>query len=414
MEELQPEQRQYLRVSDVLEVEVEPIGAGNGALRKESTLDLAGGGIRLAGDAPVKPGDVIRLKLGIPGEGERGTLVCRGEVRWVQEGDAEAPGRYLYGVRFTDIPDAERDRLVKYVFSRHYGIRKQEGVAISVRNLRKNYGRIEALRGVSFEVMRGEIFALLGPNGAGKSTMTRILSTLLTPTSGSAQILCRDLMKEKQEIRRAVGYMPQAYVLYDDLTAVENLRFFGRAYGLHGRRLADLIDEALAFTELTARANDLFRTFSGGMRQRLSLACTLIHRPQILFLDEPTAGVDLKLRKSFWDYFHHLSETGVTVFVTTHQMDEVEYCQRVACIHEGRIALDDTPRNIRKLGLTRAVFVIGGERREFQVQDFDSALPGIIRELGGDAGRIESVEIYESSLEEILRDRIMGGVGVGR
>jgi len=284
---------------------------------------------------------------------------------------------------------------------------KEEVLAISVRNLKKNYGRIEALRGVSFDVERGEIFALLGPNGAGKSTITRILCTLLTPSSGEAKILGRDLMKQKQEIRRVVGYMPQAYVLYDDLTAVENLRFFGRSQGLHGRRLAELIDEALGFTELSGRANDLFRTFSGGMRQRLSLACTFIHRPEILFLDEPTAGVDLKLRKVFWDYFGKLSDQGVTIFVTTHQMDEVEYCRRVACIHEGEIILDDTPENIHRLGQTRVTFTIKGEQRSFEVNDLESALPGLIRDLGGDAAHIDDIDIRESPLEEILRDRIM-------
>jgi ABC-2 type transport system ATP-binding protein len=287
-------------------------------------------------------------------------------------------------------------------------ISTKEGLVICVHDLRKNYGRIEALRGVTFGVRRGEIFALLGPNGAGKSTMTRVLCTLLKPTSGEATILGYDLLKQRNEIRRNVGYMPQSYVLYEDMTAVENLRFFGRAYGLHGQKLAGLIDEALAFTELADRADDLVRTYSGGMRQRLSLACTFIHQPLILFLDEPTAGVDLKLRKSFWDYFNRLSGNGVTIFVTTHQMDEVEYCQRVACIHAGRIMVDDTPQNIRKMGVARITFTIRGKKCDFEAVDFESALPGLIRGLGPDAACIDSVEIAESSLEEILRDRVIG------
>lgn len=407
MEELPLERRQYLRVNDILNVEVEPVGT-EASPRRGRTVDVAGSGIRLACDTPVKRGDRLRLRLELPGAEAGGAIECDGEVRWVQEGDEEAPGGRLCGIHFHDIAEADRERLVHYVFSKHYGVEKEEGVAISVRDLKKNYGRIEALRGVSFDVRRGEIFALLGPNGAGKSTMTRILCTLLRPTSGSATILGYDLLRQRQEIRRNVGYMPQAYVLYEDLSAVENLRFFGRAYGLHGRMLADLIDEALAFTELSSRANDLVRTFSGGMRQRLSLACTFIHRPRILFLDEPTAGVDLKLRKSFWDYFNRLAGLGVTIFVTTHQMDEVEYCQRVACIHAGRIIIDDTPQNIRKMGVARVTFTIRGEKRAFEAADFESALPSLIRGLGPDAACIDCVEIAESSLEEILRDRVMG------
>jgi ABC-2 type transport system ATP-binding protein len=392
-------------VEDALDVKVR-LAADDKAPRYASSIDMSGGGIRLESDAPMKKGSWVWLEFGLPGSEEK--IECLAEVRWVQSGDAEAGSRFLYGVNFFDIEDPDRRRLVKHLFAKHYGYEREEGLAISVRDLRKSYGRIEALKGVTFEVDRGEIFALLGPNGAGKTTLTRILSTLLRPSSGAATVLGLDVATRRREIRRVVGYMPQAYVLYDDLTAIENLRFFGRAYGLHGRRLADLIVEALAFTELAPRANDLFRTFSGGMRQRLSLACTLIHRPKVLFLDEPTAGVDLKLRKSFWDYFLQLADLGITIFVTTHQMDEVEYCHRVACIHNGRIVLDDSPENIRKLGAARVTLNVRGRCVEHVVQNYKSALPGLIRELGDDASRIDSIDIRESSLEEILRDQIMG------
>jgi len=403
MEIKPPERREYVRVEERLEVSVRH-SAEDDAPRYASSMDIAGGGFRLMSDHPVKKGSWVWLEFKLPGDDEM--IECLAEVRWVRENSEEAPGKILFGVWFFDIEESDRRRLVRYIFSTHYGIEVEEGIAISINDLRKKYSRVEALRGITLEIKRGEIFALLGPNGAGKTTLTRILSTLIKPTSGRATILGYDLLKERRDIRPLIGYMPQSYVLYDDLTAIENLRFFGRAYKIHGRKLADLIDEALAFTDLAERAEDLVRTYSGGMKQRLSLACTLIHRPKILFLDEPTAGVDLKLRKAFWDYFKHLSDLGVTIFVTTHQMDEVEYCERVACIHDGRIIIDDTPENIKKLGATKVTFTIRGKKRENIVKDFESALPCLIRDLGEDAVNIDSVDIQKSSLEEILRDTI--------
>jgi len=399
------ERRRFLRVDDVTEISYSPIEEE--PLREAKTLDLGGGGIRLISKEEIPPGTTLSLRFDLPSD-PPSSISCSGRVAWIEEVTEEGETKYQQGITFIDIDEASRQKIIRYTFTKHYQLKKTEEVAIEVNQIKKSYGNLQAVKGVSLKIKVGEIFALLGPNGAGKTTLTRILSTLLYPTSGSAKVLGFDIIKDKREIRRLIGYMPQNYILYDDLTARENLEFFGKAYGLRGKTLWERVDEALAFTELERRGNDLFRTFSGGMKQRLSLACALLHRPKILFLDEPTAGVDLKLRKSFWDYFHQLSQTGVTVFITTHQMDEVEYCYRVAFMNLGEIIIDDTPKNIKSLGRTKLILTINDKRESFEIEDYSHDSAKILRDLGERSRQITSIEFEESSLEDILREKIRG------
>lgn len=399
------ERRGFLRVDDVTEISYSPIEEE--PLREAKTLDLGGGGIRLISKEEIPPGTTLSLRFDLPSD-PPASISCKGKVAWSEEVTEEGETKYQQGITFIDVDEANRQKIIRYTFTKHYQLKKTEEVAIEVNQIKKSYGKLQAVKGVSLKIKVGEIFALLGPNGAGKTTLTRILSTLLYPTSGSAKVLGLDIIKDKREIRRLIGYMPQNYILYDDLTARENLEFFGKAYGLRGKALWEQVDEALAFTELERRGNDLFRTFSGGMKQRLSLACALLHRPKILFLDEPTAGVDLKLRKSFWDYFHQLSQTGVTVFITTHQMDEVEYCYRVAFMNLGEIIIDDTPKNIKSLGRTKLILTVDGKKESFEVKDYSHDSAKILRDLGERSRQITSIEFEESSLEEILREKARG------
>ncbi len=287
-----------------------------------------------------------------------------------------------------------------------YGLKKEEGVVVDIKALTKKYGSLIAVDSVFLKINSGEILALLGPNGAGKTTITRILSTLLTPTSGEVKILGLDLLKDKNKIRSLIGYMPQSSVLYDDLTARENLTFFAKSYDIPKDEIQDRVDDALAFCELQKRSNSLFRTYSGGMKQKLSLAVALIHRPKILFLDEPTAGVDLRLRLNFWRHFHELSDAGITVFITTHQMDEVAWCSRVSFMQSGKIIVDDTPENIKKLGKTKVFIFFGGQKKEFETADYEKELPQILKNDIRDVADIEKIEIKESSLEEVIRELI--------
>jgi len=401
METKASERRQYPRVHDYLEVSVRHSGEHD-APRYASSIDIAGGGFRLAGEVPIKPKSYCWLEFTLPGDGAGELIECLGEVRWVRDGGEEAPGKLLFGVQFFDIEESDRRRLVRYIFSKHYGAEVEEGVAVSVKNIHKKYKRAEALRGVSFEMDRGEIFALLGPSGSGKTTLARILSARIKPTSGSVEILAYDALKHRKEIRRLAGCMPQKDELNGGLTAIEILKALGRAYKINERKLPDVVDEALAFTDLADLAEEKAGSLDAANRQRLSLACALVHRPKILFLDEPTAGMDPKNLKSFWDYFYHLSDLGVTIFVTTQNMEEAAYCKRAAYIHAGRIVVDGTPEDIGKLGATRVIFTIRGKKIERLVQDFEASLPGLIRDLGDDAINIDSIEIKKNSLEEIL------------
>ncbi len=223
------------------------------------------------------------------------------------------------------------------------------GKAIEVRNLTREFNGFRAVDNISFSVDRGEIFGFLGPNGAGKSTTIRMLTGLLLPSAGEGRVAGHDIIRESRLIKQHVGYMSQRFSLYEDLTAEENLRFFGGVYGLSDTRLKERVTEVLSLVGLLDRRRDLTRTLALGLRQRLALASAIIHEPSILFLDEPTSGVDPISRRNFWDLIYAMADRGVTVLVTTHYMDEAEFCDRLVLIYQGRIIAQGPPRTLKEL-----------------------------------------------------------------
>jgi ABC-2 type transport system ATP-binding protein len=224
--------------------------------------------------------------------------------------------------------------------------------AIVVEHLRREFGSLVAVEDLTLSVLQGEVFGMLGPNGSGKTTTIRMLCGLLEPTSGTAQVAGFDVRTQSEMVRRNIGYMSQKFGLYDDLTAWENLDFYASVYGLVGRERRQRMEELFTQFELTDRRNQPVGTLSGGWKQRIALACAIAHRPRILFLDEPTAGVDPAARRRFWDMIYGLARQKTTVLVTTHYMDEAERCGRVAFLSRGHlIALGTTEEVSRKFGL---------------------------------------------------------------
>jgi ABC-2 type transport system ATP-binding protein len=219
--------------------------------------------------------------------------------------------------------------------------------AIVVTNLSRHFGDFIAVDRVSFEVNRGEIFGFLGPNGAGKSTTIRMLNGLLLPTSGEGRVGGFDIIRENAQIKNHIGYMSQRFSLYEDLTAEENLTFFGGVYGLDPGHLKARITEVLTLVGLEARRHDLTRTLPLGLKQRLALASAIIHEPSILFLDEATSGVDPISRRNFWDLIYAMAQEGRTILVTTHYMEEAEFCDRLVLIYRGRIIAQGTPGELK-------------------------------------------------------------------
>jgi ABC-2 type transport system ATP-binding protein len=217
-------------------------------------------------------------------------------------------------------------------------------VVIDVRGLNKIFGRQHAVRDLALTVRRGEIFGFLGPNGSGKTTSIRMLCGLLTPTAGEGTCLGYDILREAREIKRHVGYMTQRFSLWEDLTIRENLRFVARMYGMD--EVKARVEAALGQLGLADRARQLAGELSGGWKQRLALAACLLHEPQLLLLDEPTAGVDPKARRDFWDQLHELAGHGITVLVSTHYMDEAERCHKLAYILNGRLLAQGTAREV--------------------------------------------------------------------
>jgi ABC-2 type transport system ATP-binding protein len=234
--------------------------------------------------------------------------------------------------------------------------------AIEVRHLTRRFGGFTAVDDISFEVRSGEIFGFLGSNGAGKSTTIRMLCGLLRPTSGSALVGGIDVAADPEGVKRRIGYMSQRFSLYESLTVDQNITFFGGIYGLESARLADRRAFVLDMAGLKGRERTLARDLSGGWRQRLALGCAVLHEPPILFLDEPTGGVDPLSRRQFWRLIDSLSASGVTVLVTTHYLDEAERCHRVALIHAGRLATIGTIPEVKSVFATRPILEIRADR----------------------------------------------------
>ncbi len=299
------------------------------------------------------------------------------------------------------------------------------GTAVEVRGLVKRFGDFTAVDRVSLTVKRGEIFGFLGPNGAGKSTTIRILCGLLTPTSGSATVGGYDVATQSEAIKRNIGYMSQKFSLYDDLQVEENIDFFAGIYGVPEAKRTTRKEYILKMAGLEDRRNSMTRLLAGGWKQRLALGCAILHEPPILFLDEPTSGVDPIARRDFWDLIYQLSEAGHTIFVSTHYMDEAEYCHRLALMYRGRIIALGAPDELRRsltahrlmdldstdpLAAMRAleglvgvfdVAVFGGGLH-VTVDDADAAGPRIREALRARGIEVKRLEAIEPSMEDVF------------
>ena len=278
--------------------------------------------------------------------------------------------------------------------------------AIIVQAIRKRYGPVEALRGLSLTVKTGEVFGLLGANGAGKTTLIKILTGVIRPTAGTTSVLGYDPARQAWELRKQIGYMPQTPALYEDLSARDNVRFFARAHV--AANIEEQIDAVLEFVNLAERQNDPVYRFSGGMKQRVSLACALAHQPPLLFLDEPSTGVDPKLRESLWAHFRQLADGGTTILLSTHQMDEAFHCDRVAVMREGAVLACDTPRNLLARGQAKITIWRGDQAQTEIIAHYAEQLP---RLLGIDAA-ISKIEIQEDTLEDVVLRLIDAGAQV--
>jgi len=317
---------------------------------------------------------------------------------------------------------------------------RMNGIAVSVHNLTRKFGDFVAVDKIDFDVKNGEVFGFLGPNGAGKSTTIRMLCGLLRPTAGEGTVAGFDIRRKQEEIKQHIGYMSQKFSLYGDLTVVENIRFFGGIYGLESRRLDARLDWVIEMAGLREHRRSMTATLAGGWKQRLALGCAILHEPPIIFLDEPTSGVDPISRRRFWDLIYELSARGTTVFVTTHYMDEAEYCDRIALIYRGRLIALDSPAELKTKRMQEQILDIVCERPHDAMYEIDAldcvtdvALFGeglhavtadaaaaeteirrLLDEKGYVLSRIESItptleDVFVSLIEEADRDESLNG-----
>ena len=275
----------------------------------------------------------------------------------------------------------------------------KQTTSIQAQELHKNFGQVKALKGVSLKIESGQIFGLLGPNGAGKTTLIRLLIGSTKPSSGHLSVLGFDPTKQKRAIRKLIGYMPQSPALYEDLSPRENIHFFGHAHRIEN--ISQQVDNVIAFVGLSERAHDPVYKFSGGMKQRVSLACALVHQPKMLLLDEPTSGIDPKLREAFWEHFRELTSRGVTIIVSTHQMNEAMYCDRLAILHQGVLLANDTPRQLLWNNRSRIKIWHGEQVTEKDLIDYPAQLPRELQSYGLDS-TVSRIEIEEDTLETVV------------
>ncbi|MFN8492950.1 MAG: ABC transporter ATP-binding protein [Caldilineaceae bacterium] len=268
---------------------------------------------------------------------------------------------------------------------------------IVVQNLTKRFGDFVAVDNVSFQVEAGEVFGWLGPNGAGKTTTIRMLLGLLKPTSGQTFVLGLNSATQTKAMHAQVGYMSQQFTLYNDLTAWENIRFYGGVHGLTPRQLRQRIPEIIDMAGLTGRENALTSTLSGGWKQRLALGCAIVHQPQVVFLDEPTAGVDPISRRQFWELIYAMAKAGVTVLVTTHYMDEAELCQRIGFISQGRLVALDSPSRLKQTQMR-------GQVLEINVANTDQAMHVLNLAQRQGVLPLDEVALYGAQIHAVVPD----------
>ena len=303
--------------------------------------------------------------------------------------------------------------------------RQTSEYAVTVENLEKRFGDFQAVNKVSFQVKRGEIFGFLGPNGAGKSTTIRMLCGILAPTAGKATVIGFDVFREAEQIKSHIGYMSQKFSLYEDLTVEENIDFYSGIYRIPKEDKKTRKDWVIKMSGLEEHRNSLTAILPGGWRQRLALGCALLHKPPVIFLDEPTSGVDPISRRNFWDLIYQLAAEGVTVFVTTHYMDEAEYCDRLAMIYRGELVAIGTPDELKirymnadilnlecpdpfkMLQVVTGISVIKeaalfGRGLHLTVADSQAAMPVIVTALQAQKADYTRLEKIRPSLEDVF------------
>ncbi len=296
---------------------------------------------------------------------------------------------------------------------------------LEVEGLTKKFGDFTAVNHVTFSVQPGEVLGYLGPNGSGKTTTIRMLCGLMEPTEGTARVLGTDVTRYPEQVKPHIGYMSQKFALYDDLTVLENLQFYAGVYEIPAHNEAKRIDEVLAMAGLQSRRKAFTSELSGGWRQRLALGCALIHHPPLLFLDEPTSGVDPVARREFWDLIYQFASEGTTIFITTHYMDEAEHCNRTAFMYRGRLLAFDTPSRLKAEYLKGAAWDLAatplleaverlsetdgiaqaslhGDRAHVIVKP-GSWTPEALKSYLSDKGvSVQSIETVESTLEDVF------------
>lgn len=343
------EKRGFLRIDENIPVSYHRLLDASAITTK--TLDISGGGIKIVCKSPIAVDEIVQIKLNIPTR--KSSIFCTGKVVWVKK-DTKNNVKNYCGISFINIHSKDREDIVEYVFFQSYKLQEKKDMAVSISNLTKKYGKVVALDNIDLQIKQGEVFVLFGKNGSGKTTFLKILSTIISPTSGNIEVLGYDILSCKNKVKNLVRYMPEVPTLKPLLSMRENLYFFAKKHNIKKEEVPDVIEELLEFFNIYSEGDSLCKTLSPNLKQQLSFAISLLGKPQILLLDEPTKNFTKSYIPSFWKYINKMSENKITILITTNNLKDIEFSDRSAIISDGKIIAIDKPQEIKKIIKTKS------------------------------------------------------------
>lgn len=337
------ERRGFLRIDESVPISYHRLREISAITTK--TLDISGGGIKIVCAEPLSIGEIVQIKLDIPTR--KSPIFCTGKIVWTKKETTEDKIKNFCGISFIDIHSKDREDIVEYVFFKNYKLQEEKNIAISISNLIKKHNKVVLLDNINLQIKQGEVFILFSRNQSERTMLLKILSTLALPTSGEIKILGYNISSCKNQVKKLIGYMPDVSTLYPSLSLRENLFHFAKKYGIRKEDIPDVVEELLAFTNLSSEGDRLCGSISSSLKQQLIFAISILNKPQVLILNEPTKNFTKSYIPFFWECIRKLSKNKVTVIISTDKINDIDFSDKSAVIDNGKIVAYGMPQEIK-------------------------------------------------------------------